>query len=1249
MAVTAALAVRPMAFASAPPVLRKAEPSPDHDQMPGRLVSSLGSVPGVQRACAACGGDDDDRDTAVMPRLEVGPVDDPYEREADSIAGQVMAMRGPNAVQRSCSSCGGDDTLVMPRLQVGPVDDPYETEADAVASSVMAQRSVQRAPDGDAPEIMARRVAVQRKCSSCGGDDLPVMPRRRTAVVRRASGLDRDTLRDLTDMPRMKADGAAGTEHIAASAGQLTSGGSALSPQTQSFFESRMGRDLSDVRIHRGSTSDRLNASIASRAFAYQNHVWLSHSEAEAPSFTMAHELAHVLQQTQPGQVRPKVRRARTGIIGETLYFGENPAKKTDTHDLVVEDAVKRNPKLMGEVAVPNAQRGMASVASGFGYADLVLSTPNKLWGIRFDPYSGPATALPWYVVSDGGMNIMPKSLGYDKRKVLHIGGASVGVGRGYEKYKSESGPRWGTNDYVRTASDGPSAYEIADVKFAGDQDRKSTAEQQVGNYVAGFTSAAKNYNKTVDQSDAVKNGTAAAGTLTGSSKMNSLTKTGFAATKMSTSASSGDFIPLETGLALRLRVFGRFGFGKDRFPAYSYTGKSYYRQNAASRFLWEYVFWPDQIKEQDDSRSRADRRDKLTDASKTLYDQMVASPTGKKVMPLRRTSLRVQPKKAKKPLPPTTDPFEKTYPTWKTQQKAFTSTFATYTNSKSGTGKDHIAKLAFDTAIQNTAKMLGGKGPDGKTPLLNTTALTAAQTEFNRAELMEGMSGRLLGAMRKTFGTTFVKALNIYQRLKTKFEAFLKGAKKRTSGGKIGKAIMKVGGVIFGAIIRVMLPQIRVMLPQIGAYLVDCVEQGFTSLLKKMMEVDFSDFTETVTAQITKKYEELAGQIEAKIESAAEAIKIRFGSIYDSVMDTWETAKTLLQIARHVFNVARLASCAAGGLETVGIACVVAGADYVLSLFDVSPSEYLLSHLLGSCVAQDLIKEFILGRSIIQNLPKQIAETIRKHVKDLLPEELKPLLCDQIGDAPDLPDAAEIPCEDIEDPYTGRGGSDLSRAPPGFPADMKRREATDAEIGQYGRLDRSLVDKSGRIDRSKLPEDFRKLLKPEDPPQPGTPEVWDPPGGSSPPTVREADPAPSSVTPKDPASDSQPSGGSDGQPGAGGATPQSVRAGKIVNPTSTVSVYLTVYPGASGGFPLGAGNGTTIFDVNILVQTSAIQTYGPLPIKIKVLLVERRTTGDYIRFLPDGPYVFSKADAPEVELDPAGRDGFWAKLSSNK
>lgn len=194
-------------------------------------------------------------------------------------------------VQRKCGECPVEDTeemLAQPRLEVGPVSDRYESEADAIAARVMAM--------GEA-DVSSAAPSVQRACSGCASSD-------EEPKARRTAPAETETDEDEPIRAR-HASAEGGPETIRASHAELTCGGSALPPSTRGFFEARMGRDLSDVRVHKGGGANDLNRSIAARAFTYRNHVWLGGGESASPSFTMAHELAHVMQQTAPGPVEP--------------------------------------------------------------------------------------------------------------------------------------------------------------------------------------------------------------------------------------------------------------------------------------------------------------------------------------------------------------------------------------------------------------------------------------------------------------------------------------------------------------------------------------------------------------------------------------------------------------------------------------------------------------------------------------------------------------------------------------------------------------------------------------------------------------------------------------------------------------------------------------------------------------------------------------------------------------------------------
>ncbi|KAA2238783.1 DUF4157 domain-containing protein [Chitinophaga agrisoli] len=54
----------------------------------------------------------------IMPQLTVGPVDDPYERQADAMADQVMRKAEPFAIQRKCAHCEEEEKAQrMPFIQ----------------------------------------------------------------------------------------------------------------------------------------------------------------------------------------------------------------------------------------------------------------------------------------------------------------------------------------------------------------------------------------------------------------------------------------------------------------------------------------------------------------------------------------------------------------------------------------------------------------------------------------------------------------------------------------------------------------------------------------------------------------------------------------------------------------------------------------------------------------------------------------------------------------------------------------------------------------------------------------------------------------------------------------------------------------------------------------------------------------------------------------------------------------------------
>ena len=290
-------------------------------------LAAIPAQPAVQRKCGGCAAGERD-ELPVQARLEVGPVGDRYEREADAIAGQVMAMRDPEVA-----------AAAAPAVQRAFGDKEEESEESEVQPRLMA------APAGAAP-------AVQRACAACSASkDEPRARRAGNGELPKAHDEDEGQVR----ARRERADG--GSETIAASHGDLTGGGAPLPPATQDYFETRMGRDLSGVRVHEGGGARALNGSIAARAFTYRNHIWLGGGESAGPSFTMAHELAHVMQQTAPGPIGPQRREA--GEAGEASEAERSVQRKENAFWLpVTTTSAKGLHTSMHDVALEEDSRG---------------------------------------------------------------------------------------------------------------------------------------------------------------------------------------------------------------------------------------------------------------------------------------------------------------------------------------------------------------------------------------------------------------------------------------------------------------------------------------------------------------------------------------------------------------------------------------------------------------------------------------------------------------------------------------------------------------------------------------------------------------------------------------------------------------------------------------------------------------------------------------------------------------------------
>jgi outer membrane protein OmpA-like peptidoglycan-associated protein len=191
---------------------------------------------------------------------------------------ELALQRKPHcACGGGCPGCGketeeAEDLPVQPKLAISTPGDPLEQEADYVAEQVM--RMPQEGPaDPDSPESSGLRFSRYP-----AGTSAPRSPEAPPAVY------------DVVQSP-----------------------GEPLDPPTRALMEPRFGRDFSQVRVHTDAEAAESARSVDALAFTVGRDVVFG-AGLYAPTTSvgqrlLAHELAHVLQQSGGGLPRQTIQR----------------------------------------------------------------------------------------------------------------------------------------------------------------------------------------------------------------------------------------------------------------------------------------------------------------------------------------------------------------------------------------------------------------------------------------------------------------------------------------------------------------------------------------------------------------------------------------------------------------------------------------------------------------------------------------------------------------------------------------------------------------------------------------------------------------------------------------------------------------------------------------------------------------------------------------------------------------------------
>src|SRR5690242_6167453 len=119
------------------------------------------------------------------------PLPKSVRKARPSTTAAPTTAEGPNSemlrLQRLVGNHAVQRMLIQPKMTVGAADDPYEREADAVADQVMAQRdtSIQRA--GEEEELQAKRIDIVQRA-----EEEEELAMKRVDIVQRESEEEED-------------------------------------------------------------------------------------------------------------------------------------------------------------------------------------------------------------------------------------------------------------------------------------------------------------------------------------------------------------------------------------------------------------------------------------------------------------------------------------------------------------------------------------------------------------------------------------------------------------------------------------------------------------------------------------------------------------------------------------------------------------------------------------------------------------------------------------------------------------------------------------------------------------------------------------------------------------------------------------------------------------------------------------------------------------------------------------------------
>src|SRR6218665_3128127 len=179
---------------------------------------------------------------------------------------------------------------IQPKLEIGNVDDPHEKEADAVADKVM------RMPSGDGSKVARMRDDAGAGVRMKPEAEEEKMPSEDETKIKMKS----DPVYPLQKKPDGGNENSLAPETVEQGSSSKGSGQS-LDAGIREEMGSKIGADFSDVKVHTDNNAAQMSKEIGAKAFAHGKDIYFNQGQYNPASsegkHLLAHELTHTVQQ----------------------------------------------------------------------------------------------------------------------------------------------------------------------------------------------------------------------------------------------------------------------------------------------------------------------------------------------------------------------------------------------------------------------------------------------------------------------------------------------------------------------------------------------------------------------------------------------------------------------------------------------------------------------------------------------------------------------------------------------------------------------------------------------------------------------------------------------------------------------------------------------------------------------------------------------------------------------------------------